>query len=95
MSTNYMIANGDPLVVTQAGANSTLSGVSLLGVIVNTTTGGTLTITDSPVSAGSRTLLNAMPLSNPGWITLGLRTVGAVTITVGGTATVTMVYKKD
>lgn len=94
MSKTKVVAVGDPLVVTQAAANTLLSGVDLLGCLCNTSSGGTLTVTDT-LPSGARTLVNAMPLISGQWYSIPFRTNGQVTITVGGTATITVCYDKD
>lgn len=95
MSATKVIVEGDSIRVTQAATNTALSGVTLVGVLVESSTSGTLSITDSPQSAASRTLVNALPLTAGQYVPLPLRTVGNVVVTVGGTGAIVLIYNKD
>ena len=76
---------GRPLRLT--ATNTTLAGVGLIGLLVATSTAGTVTIADS-----TGTLLNAMPVVAGTYYSLQVRLIGAVTITVGGTLDALLTY---
>lgn len=95
MSANKSITEADFVRVTQAATNTTLSGVTLVGYLVESSTAGTLTITDSPQSAGSRTVVSAVPLVAGQYVFLPARCVGNLVVTVGGTGSIVLFYNKD
>jgi hypothetical protein len=95
MSATKSFTEADFVRVTQAATNATLSGNTLVGALVESSTSGTLTITDSPQSAGSRTVVNALPLTAGAYVFIPARCVGNIVVTVGGTGSIVLFYNKD
>lgn len=93
MSNSHVVATGEALVVTNAASNATLFSPSLIGFLCTASSSGTLTVTDSPQSAGSRTLISAMAIVAGNWYPCPVNCKGTVTISIpGGTGTVMAVY---
>jgi hypothetical protein len=75
--------------ITGSGAVPVNGDGYLQGLIVNASASGTLTLVDGK----SRTLLNALPLTaGQSVILYGIRYIGGLTATVGGTADVTLAF---
>ena len=68
--------------------NSQLTAGMLVGVLVASSTGGTIRVADT---AG--TICNTMAVVAGGWYPMPCNYVGTLTITVGGTLDATLFYK--
>ena len=67
--------------------NATLTNVNPVGVLVASSTGGTIRLTDT---AG--TICNTMTVVTGGWYPMPCTSLGTLAITVGGTLDATLFY---
>lgn len=78
---------GDPYAITNASTTVPATDAVILGILVSTSTSGTLTITDR---ATARTICSVMPLTAGQYIPIKARSIGALALTGGGTFAATL-----